>query len=224
MNFFENILNNSSYFNDILNELYIKNKTICINGLSDIHKAHFIHTISRKTKRTALLIAQNESSAQKIAEDLKAMGSSVCIYPFRDFNFNNISGQSKEYEHKRLFALSNILDKNIDVVITCIDAALQYTIPKSLLLNITFSLKVSQSISIEKLNINFLNCGYERFDQVEGAGQFSIRGGIVDFFPPHSKRPIRLEFWGDEIDSISYFDISTQRREEQIDEIHLHVR
>ena len=66
-----------------------------------------------------------------------------------------------------------------------------------------------------------IRCGYERTEQVEGPGQFARRGGILDLFSPAEEQPVRMEFWGDEIDSMGYFDVSSQRRDEQVTEVRI---
>ncbi len=218
MEFFKNILKNSPDLKSILKSIS-NNIDIEISGITDIHKTNFIHTINKTINRPTLLIAPDESSAQKFLSDFTVMGSRAAVYPAKDFNFHNIDGQSKEYEHQRLKVLNKLINKELDVVITCVDAAMQYTIPREKLISSTFSIKIGMNISIKEITKKLLDCGYERYDQVEGDGQFSIRGGILDFFTTSSKLPIRVEFWGDEIDSMSYFDINTQRRTESIEEI-----
>lgn len=192
---------------------------LAISGLSDIHKAHFIYSLSFKTKLPSLILVSNDSEAQKMLDCLTAMGLNAGVYPSKDFSFFDINGQSIEYEHRRLKILTKLLNKDVDVVISGIDASLQLTVPKDTLKKLTFSLQVSEEIPIEKVVNKLILCGYEKSEQVDGAGQFAIRGGILDIFPVDSKFPYRIEFWGDEIDSISNFDPLTQRRTQNIDKI-----
>jgi len=199
----------------------LKNYTfpLALSGLSDIHKAHFIYSLFFKEKYPALVLVSNDSEAQKMFDCLNSMGLKVAVYPCKDFSFFDINGQSIEYEHKRLKILTQLLKKEIDVVISGIDAALQLTLPKETLEKLTFSLQVSQEIPIENVVNKLILCGYEKSEQVDGAGQFATRGGILDIFPVDSNFPYRIEFWGDEIDSISNFDPLTQRRTQNIDKI-----
>ena len=94
------------------------------------------------------------------------------------------------------------------------EAALQRTIPPETLRQHCTTLTAGQAISPEEVIAHLLAAGYERRDQVDGVCQFSQRGGIIDFYPPHMPDPFRLEFWGDEIDSIAVFKTDTQRRED----------
>ncbi|MBQ8254759.1 MAG: transcription-repair coupling factor, partial [Clostridia bacterium] len=126
---------------------------------------------------------------------------------------------SREYEHERLGVLHSILDGTCDVVITTPDAALQYTMPRGKLESATFNLTVNDSAEMSKIKEMLVMSGYQSVDMVDGVGQFSVRGGILDVFPAGNDNPVRIEFFGDDIDSMGLFDIITQRRIEQIDEV-----
>lgn len=217
----EEALLKSNDFNIILKEIFDSKNTIGIYGLSNIHKAHFAHSITKIKKIPALLIVPDENLAQKMLSDLTFMGSNAIFYPAREFNFYDIDGQSNEFEHQRINVLSQMLNKNVDIVITTIAAASQLTMPKNILENFCFEVNVDSEISLNEITQKLINSGYKRFDQVDGKGQFSIRGGILDVFSTNSNMPIRIEFWGDLIDSISFFDVSTQRRIKSIKKITL---
>lgn len=219
MKFLLNIFEQLPQAKEITQKLENYTSPLAISGLSDIHKAHFIYSLFFKEQSPALVLVSNESEAQKMLDCLTAMGLKGDVYPIKDFSFFDINGQSIEYEHRRLKILTKLLNKDIDVVISTIDASLQLTVPKEALKKSTFLLKISQEISIEKVVNKLILCGYEKSEQVDGAGQFSLRGGILDIFPVDSNFPYRIEFWGDEIDSISNFDPLTQRRTQNIDKI-----
>lgn len=219
MNFLKNVIIKSPQYQTVSKSISNKGKPIAITGLSSIHKSHIIYSLCTEKNCRAFVIASDEPEAQRMSNDLMSMGLKVFIYPYRDFNFCDVDGKSREYEHKRLGILLNIINNSFDVVITCIDSSLQYTVPVNNLKKKTIVLKVSETISSKKIIDVLISCGYEKYDQVEGLGQFSLRGGILDFFPPDSSYPVRIEFWGDNIDTLSYFDIETQRRTENIDEI-----
>lgn len=219
MKFLLNVFKRLPQAKDIAQQLENYTSPIAINGLSDIHKTHFIYSLFFKEKNPALVLVSNDSEAQKMLDCLTAMGLRADVYPSKDFSFFDINGQSIEYEHKRLKILTQLLNNEIDVVISGIDAALQLTIPKNTLKKLTFTLRVSQEIPLEKVVNNLILCGYEKSEQVNGSGQFATRGGILDIFPVDSKFPYRIEFWGDEIDSISNFDPLTQRRTQNVDKI-----
>ncbi len=196
-----------------------KKHSVAISGLGPVHKAHTIYSLCLSQKCRAFCVAADEREAAILSQDLSAMGMRVGVYPYRDFNFRSLEGHSREYEHQRLSVLTGILSGELDCVIACADAALQYTIPQKTLSDATLKLRTGESVTLEKCTKALSMLGYERCDQIEGVGQFSQRGGILDFFSPDSDSPVRVEFWGDEIDSLSYFDLTTQRRTEAVEEI-----
>ena len=197
-------------------------KSLCVSGLFPVAKANIINALCRAKKKTALCIASDEREAQTLCNDLCCMGLSALVYPLRDYNFlEEISSRSHEYEHQRLKALLKLLEGDCDVVVACVDAACQLTVPKQVLLDTALTLEEGREISIDKAVRTLTLLGYERFDAVDGSGQFSLRGGILDFFMPDSDHPVRAEFWGDEICDLSYFDLETQRRFEKAGKIQL---
>lgn len=194
---------------------------VAVTGISGIHKCCIAAALCGELSKKALLIAADEAEAQRFCEDLYALGRKPAMYPIRDFGFRDTAGNSHEYERLRIEALSKITDGSCDCVVACIDAAMQYTISPNELEQRLFVLRSGDELTIDGLLLALVKCGYTREEQIEGTGQFSRRGGIVDFFSPGSTHPVRVEFWGDEIDSISYFDIATQRRTDSIDSVTL---
>ena len=199
----------------------VKTKALpaAVTGLSGIHKANLIYSLCSLNGRRAFVAAAEEAEAQRLFDDLAAMGMRPALYPLRDFNFRDTQGSSHEYEHQRLHALSCYMTGGCDCVIFCMDAGLQYTLPPEELRRRTVTLRTAQHITPEQAVKILVDCGYERADQIEGTGQFALRGGILDFFTPDAETPVRVEFWGDEIDTLSFFDTETQRRTSSVDEI-----
>lgn len=219
MNFIFNILKDYDKYKKISEALDCNRLPFGVTGLSDIHKTQIIASLSKEKSVPILVIAQTEAVANKMCEDLNNMGIIAEFYPSRDFIFHEVTGKSYEYEIKRLNVLYKLLKNKVDVIISCIDAALQLTILKNELLNSSFDLNLYQDLSIRSLAEKLISSGYEKFDKVDGAGQFSIRGGIVDIFSPNYLAPFRIEFFGDEIDTISKFDTETQRRTESLNNV-----
>ena len=192
-----------------------------VTGLSGVHKCVAIAALCRETHRRPLILAADEAEGQRFAEDLAALGLRPAQYPLRDMNFRDTAVSSREYERLRLEALTRFQNGGCDCLIACIDAALQFTLGPEDLRCRLLTLVPGQGLAIESLLAALVGCGYTREDQIEGPGQFSRRGGIVDFFSPSAKEPVRVEFWGDEIDSISSFDLSTQRRTDPLETVTL---
>lgn len=218
MNFIVNALKNTKEFGMVQKSLK-PGSSLCATGVTGINKANMIHTLCHLKGVRAFCIAGDEQEAQSLCNDLCCMGKKALVYTVKDFNFRDIEGKSMDYEHQRLNVLLKILDGDYDVIITCIDAAIQYTIPPEILKKSVLKLKVGQCIELKDCISALTLMGYKRFDQVDGQGQFAVRGGILDFFMPDGKNPVRVEFWGDEITDINYFELDTQRRYEKADEI-----
>ena len=192
-----------------------------VTGLSGIHKANIVYSLCSVPGRRAFVVAGDESEAARLCDDLAAMGMHPLFYPARDFNFRDTAGSSHEYEHQRLQVLERLQNGLCDAVVFCMDAALQYTIPPEELSRRTVTLKAGESVSMQQVLDALSACGYERAAQIDGTGQFSQRGGILDIFSPDASSPVRIEFWGDEIDTIALFDLETPRRTETIESITL---
>ena len=201
MKFLVNTLKNTKEFKSVENSLKPRCK-LCITGVTGINKANLINTLCHYKNVRAFCVAGDEPEAQSICNDLCSMGKKAYVYTVKDFSFRDVEGKSMDYEHQRLNVLIKILEQDYDVIITCIDAALQYTIPPEVLKSSVLKIKTGQSVSLEKC-INALNLmGYKRFDQVDGHGQYAVRGGILDLFMPDALNPVRVEFWGDEVTDI----------------------
>ncbi|MBQ4574375.1 MAG: transcription-repair coupling factor [Clostridia bacterium] len=172
--------------------------------------------IVEKKQHPFLCIVPDEKQARILSEELSAAGLRAPVFGWRDFVYHNMTA-SREFEHGRLGILADICAGNIDVCIATPDAALQFTMPRATLEASMLTLTPGDEISPEAICEILVNGGYARVDTVDGAGQFSRRGGILDVFSPQSKNPARIEFFGDEIDSVSSFDIMTQRRLDMLD-------
>jgi len=193
-----------------------------VTGLSHIHKAHFIAALLSKTELLpALVIAESEGEAQKLCLDINAMlgEEKALLYPAKELALGNYEAASREYEHKRIYALTAMLEGRCGCVICSAEAAAQLTIPPEELKTRTITLSEGDDIPQEQLLQRLISAGYSRCDMIEGAGQFSVRGGIIDVYPPSAATPYRIELWGDTIDSISQFDTDSQRRTESLDSV-----
>ena len=221
MNFFAESVRRMPEYRSLLACEKEKRLPAVLTGLSSVHKTHFMHTLSRDTGRPIFLLTGDAAEAGRLVEDLNAMGERAVQYVYRDFTFRDVEGSSREYEHQRLHVLSRILSGDCTAVVACIDAASQLTIPPEELSGRLLTLKQGQKIPLNRAIEVLVHLGYARYDQIEGPGQFAVRGGILDFFTPDAPQPVRVEFWGDEVDTLSYFDIESQRRTDPVDAITL---
>ncbi len=188
-------------------------------GLPASSKAALIHSLCAKLNKKALIITPDDASAVRLYENLSALQSGVLLYPKREFTFLEVEGISREYEQLRLGVLANILDGEYTAVVASVSAAIQYTMPPEALEERTFTVKTGEEFDLDEMAERLVRAGYTRFDEVDGTAQFSIRGGLVDIFPPGAPAPVRIELWGDTVDSIARFDIATQRRTGIIKEV-----
>ena len=220
MSCYSKLLKNCTQYNDVLR--YIESG-LCpagITGLPPTPKAHLVHSLCDELSRRAVVVLPDENTARKFASDINELlptGKKAVFYPARDFIFNTSQGQSREYEQLRIKALCSILNNDYSVIACSVEAAMQFTLPPEELKKRTFRIDYDTEITTEQLVQLLISAGFKRADSVEGVGQFAVRGGITDFFPPDSAQPVRIELWGDNVDTISLFDISTQRRTDSLD-------
>ncbi len=216
MTAFSTIFTSSPEFTTLCTAIDKGRLPIGVLGLPVSAKAHIIHAVCEEKNRRALVILPDESQAVRLISDLKALGTKALLYVSRDFNFRHSESQSREFENQRIGVLSKIAAGKYQVIACSAEAALQLTIPMAELKAHSMKISVSDEISMNGIIKTLVGAGYVRSETVEGSGQFASRGGILDFFCPGAKEPVRIEFWGDSIDSISYFDPLTQRRTEAI--------
>ncbi|MBR2489699.1 MAG: hypothetical protein IKB45_04425, partial [Clostridia bacterium] len=221
MEFIDKILLKDSDFKTLFSDIEKERLPLACTGLSHIHKAAVLAAVLRETGRRITVVTQDEASALELVNDAKSLGIRAVNFPLRDYCIGAFSGYSKEYEHKRTDTLSALADGAFDLLCVSVDAALQYTVPPEILCRARFTLKTAQEVDTKDLMEKLLTAGYVRSELCEGKGQFSQRGGIIDVFPVNSQNPCRIEFWGDEIDNISFFDIETQRRTENTESIEI---
>ncbi len=217
MNFILEALKTNEQYRELSSAVKDFKVPAIVTGLSSIHKTVLVSAISREHDKKVLYICADEPECNKTLSDLNSLGVKSIFYPLRDFTFRDSSGVSHEFERQRLEALSHLVNNECKCIVTTIDAALQLTIPENELIDRCINIKVGDEVSQDTLLNSLVLCGYVRCEQIDGIGQFSHRGGIIDFFSPATDKPVRIEFWGDEIDSISYFDLDSQRRDEQIE-------
>ncbi len=184
---------------------------LCEGARNAMLSAFFEDTGAKKRSTPMLLIVPDEKEAMRCYTALSEMGHAPMVYSFRDYVFYNFTA-SHEYEHERLGVLASIIENSCDIVIATADAALQYTMPKERLEASVMTVMSDDSVSLDALKLQLVESGYSQVEMVDGVGQFSVRGGIIDIYPTGYEFPVRIELFGDDIDSMSYFDIITQRR------------
>jgi transcription-repair coupling factor (superfamily II helicase) len=219
MNIFVKGITGLSAFHSLCSDIRTGKLPACVTGLGHIHKVHFIASLCTTQERKALVITSDEAEASRICDDLSSFGVGPLLLPARDLSLRSVESASREFEQQRLGVLAKMAAGNYQVVVAGIDAAIQYTLPPPVLLSRTFTLKTGLALPVKNLTAALTAAGYERCEQVEGAGQFAVRGGIYDIFPADCPAPIRVELWGDTVDTMSYYDLISQRRTEPINQV-----
>ncbi|KNZ68902.1 transcription-repair coupling factor [Thermincola ferriacetica] len=184
-----------------------------VYGLSGAQNSYLIAGIIEKLNVPALIMAPNGIAAKKRLDDLRNFlpNREILYYPeLEHVPFGSIA-QSKELAAQRLAVLAKLVQQDNLIIVAPVEALYQQLIPRSVFEKFSLCLSVGQIISQEKMIEVFLAQGYERVEMVEGPGQFSVRGGIIDIFPQTRERPLRIELFDDEIDSIREFKVDSQR-------------
>ena len=210
--------------NEFLNiKKWIKgnNTPIAVDGLSESGKTYFTSGIYESIDKPLVIITHSDMEAKNIYEDLNLYFSNVHYFPAKEVVFYNIDAISGDLRWARLKVIKEILNGKKNIIVTSIDAfAARYT-PKKLFLDHTIKLKVGEDVDFKQLSKMLSEGGYERVDMVEGKGEFSVRGGLLDVFPADSIYPYRIELFGDEIDSIRTFNTQSQRSIEKVENIEI---
>ena len=200
----------SPKFIELLKKIESKQSPILVSGLVSVGEAQIAEAIHKFGKKSILILTYNEIQAKQLYEDLSYYNEDVVFFPKKEIVTYDYIAESKDLPYERIEALNKIISKKKQIIITTIEAAIQKLPAKKSLYKNELKIKVGESYNLEEIKKKLVNLGYSRYDLIEGRGQFSVRGGIVDI-AVNNKTGIRVEFWGDEVDSIREFSISSQR-------------
>ena len=220
MNSLLKVVPNVKKFNDYLFDVKKGTNPIMLSGLTDVGKIHMAYATKFYSEKPICIITYNEMQAKKIIKDLAFFGEKVKLFPKRDIISFDYVAESKDTFFKRISVLNKLVKNDKKIIVTTIEAAMQKMITKESLYKNVMSFKVGDTFDLETLKEKLVLLGYERYDLIEGKGQFSVRGGIVDIATSVNSG-VRIEFWGDEIDSIRKFSLATQRTVKMLDEIEI---
>jgi len=212
------VLPNFKKFNAYIEDVKKYVTPIMLSGMNDSGKVHFAYSTHFYVERPICIVTYNELQAKKIMKDLQYFTNDVCYFPKREIITYDYLTESKENSYSRISTLNKIHNGQAKVVVTTIEAVTQKIIHEEDLYKNYIKLKANETINLEEVKEKLVKLGYERCDIVDTKGQFSVRGGIVDIAISENLG-IRMELWGDEIDSIRYFDIFSQRSTDKCDDI-----
>ena len=221
MNSLINILEKYDKFNSYIKDIKQSVNPIMLSGLTDSGKVHLSYATKMYVDRPICIVTYNELQARKLIKDLKYYTNDVFYFPKREIVTYDYLAESKDSLNERIDCLNNIQNKKAKIIVTTVEACMQKMISKESLYKHVLKLKVGTEHKLDQIKEELIKLGYERFELVEGKGQFSVRGGIVDI-AISDKLGIRIEFWGDEIDSIRNFNVYTQRSTEMLENVEIY--
>lgn len=211
---------NLEQYNKLLSDIKGNISPISTYGIIDENLGHFAYAIKKHTQKQLLIITYDEVKSKSIYEDLKGLGmKDAVLFPKRELILYDVDAVSTERSNERLKVLSQLSNKDDLLVVTSINSVMDKILSPEVFRKHTQNFEFGKEIDLEDCISSFVNAGYERVHMVEGIGQFSIRGGIIDFFPPDSLNPYRIELFDTEIDSIRTFDMVTQRSIENVQQV-----
>lgn len=221
MNDIVKILPNFKKFNDYISNVKDNTSPIMLSGLTDSGKVHFAYSTYFYAEKPICIITYNELQAKKIIRNLEYFENNINYFPKKEILAYDYLAESKDITYSRIACLNEIHKKQAKIIVTTIEAVSQKIIPEDVLYKNILELKIGDVINLEEIKQKLVLLGYERQDVVENKSEFSIRGGIIDV-AISEKHGIRIELWGDEIDSIRTFDINTQRSLEKRENIKIY--
>ncbi len=212
-------LNTTPTYSGVLQTLK-EEKTAAITGIGQVNRSHIIASLSSDLDRPLVIICQDDLYARRLQQELEAFTGSVHpVLPCRELTLYDSAVVSRAWEQKRLRQFYDLMHGLTQIQIMSWDACSQRTMPPSALSKASFTLLTGQTYSIDTIINQLVSAGYSRCAMVEGPGQFALRGGILDIFSPVGDQPVRAEFFGDELDTMGYFDVDSQRRTSNVDQL-----
>ncbi|MCI8654537.1 MAG: transcription-repair coupling factor [Clostridia bacterium] len=203
-------------FIEIIQNIENSISPISISGLTDVGEVQLLSSICEFTKKPILLVTYNEIQAKKLVEDLKYFNSKTLYFPKKEIVTYDYIAESKDLPYERIETLNKIYEKKNLIVVTTIEALMQKMPSKKTLYSHILHFQIGEIHKLEDIKKELINLGYTRYDLIDGRGQFSVRGGIIDISISNTQG-VRIELWGDEIDSIRLFNIVSQRSTENIE-------
>ncbi len=213
-----NILKEVPEFLRLTADLEAGRSPVEVAGLSPIHRAHFAAGLLERLDCPVVLVCADEAECARLAADVTALsGVPATMIGAREFLFHDGAVASRQWEHRRLAAFHAMAQGKVRLIAATAEGLLQRTLPPEELEVHVVTVEASGSYSLDELADRLAALGYTRCQQVEGVGQFALRGGILDVFSPGQDDPVRVEFWDRDVDSMGLFDVSSQRRIGRLD-------
>ena len=205
-------------FIDIRDNIKSKTLPVQVTGCIDSQKCHLIHGLGEDFKYK-VIVTYNDLKAKEIYEDYRLYDKDVLLYPAKDIIFYSADIHGNAIVRDRLTVLRRLIENKGTTIILSLDGGMDRLLPLQMVKERIITVNQASTIKLQEFSGALVRLGYERQAQVEAPGDFAVRGGIVDVFPLTEDAPYRIELWGDEIDSIRTFDVSSQRSIEQVEQL-----
>jgi Transcription-repair coupling factor (superfamily II helicase) len=200
-----------SGFKNLIEDIKTKNTPVLLTGVIDVQTAHLIAGVESFVNAPSLIVAEDELKAKEIYEDIRFFNKNAMYYPTRDFIFYSADVHSRETDMQRARVVNALVNDKRPTVVLSVEALFDRHIKKETFEKYIITISEGQVINVDKLIESLVFMGYERTELVEGAGQFTVRGGIIDVFSPVEETAVRIEMWDNEIDSVRTMDCYSQR-------------
>ena len=198
----------------------LQKQSIQVTGCIDAQKAHFIYAAGAAKKK--LIVTYSELRAKELCENYRLFDKNVLFYPAKDLIFYSADVQSNLLVQQRIRVLQKLMEEEEVTIVTTMGGIMDHLLPPEVFQKQIETVESDSEFDMELWKKKLIAMDYERVGQVEGSGQFAVRGGILDIFPLTEENPVRIELWGDEIDSIRSFDVESQRSIENLDRIRIY--
>ncbi len=204
-------------FESVLKKLGKEKGIIQFAGCVNSQKTHMMYALSVGFD-IKIIAVSGELKAKQIYEEYRFLDADVYLYPAKDLLFYQADLRGKYLLKQRMEVFQALMECKSVTIITTFDGFMDALLPLEVMKQRICKLRVGDRVDFEELKKDMVFLGYEREEQIEGPGQFAVRGGILDIYPLTEEVPIRVELWGDEIDSIRTFDVESQRSIENLEE------
>ena len=214
-------LSEMAEYGEARNQLNKKTGIIELNGCVDSQKLHIVYGLG-EGYRYRIIVTYNEQRAREISEDCLFYDKNTEVYGARDLIFYQADVHGNQLTRQRMSCLKPLIEGEPATIVTTFDALMEHIVPIETLEDHMIEISVGDQVDLAGIRRQLVTLGYTSDYQVEEAGRFSVRGGIVDIFPLTEENPVRIELWGDEVDSIRSFDILSQRSIEKLQSIKIY--
>ena len=191
---------------------------LMLTGCVNSQKTHMMYALSDGCCYK-VIACSSEAKAKQIYEEYRFLDAAISFYPAKDLLFYQADIRSKELISQRMQVIQAVLKGEPITVVASFDAFMDALLPKEMIESRVIKICSDETLNLDELSVKLAQCGYDREIEVAGPGQFAVRGGILDVYPLTEELPVRIELWGDEVDSIRTFDPETQRSIEKLDEV-----